>query len=78
MPHDVPHDTAINNLLKVGGAHTEFSLSAIGFKDGAHKTGIGISMYAMAAFHELPQDPQGSVVDLNCGDFGCSGVILAG
>ncbi len=78
LPHDLPHDTAINNLLQVGGVNTEFSLSAIGFKDGPHKTGVGVSMYAMAAFHELPQNPQGEVADLNCGDFGCSGVVLAG
>jgi hypothetical protein len=74
---DPPHPTTLNNLLQVGGVHTDFSLSAIGFKDGLHSTGIGVSSHHMAAFHELPPTPLGSVVDLNSGDFGCSGVILA-
>jgi hypothetical protein len=74
---DPPHPTTLNNVLQVGGINTDFSLSAIGFKDGLHSTGIGVSAHHMAAFHELPPKPLGGVVDLNSGDFGCSGVVLA-
>lgn len=71
-----PHVTALNDLLILNAAHTDFSLSGIGLKDGLHSTGIGMSAHHMAAFHELPPTALGSVIGLDSGDLGCSGVAV--
>jgi len=72
-----PHATEFKTILKVDGQATDFSLSAIGLKDGPHSTGVGMSPHHMAAFHELPPTPMGSVIELESGDLGCSGAARA-
>lgn len=68
----------LNELLKIGGAgtHPTFQLSAIGRKDGAHSTAIGVTPLHMAAFHELPETDTGVPVQLHSGTMGCSGAAV--
>ena len=74
-----PHSTdALNNLLTFDGQKTDFSLSGIGKKDGAHSTGIGIMEVHMSAIHELPKLMGGPTSLFVSGDLGCSGGAIGG
>jgi hypothetical protein len=71
-----PHVTSLNDLLTVNGRKTDFSLSAIGFRDGSHSTGVRVKARHMLAFHELPLDDSHPPIDLESGELGCSGAVL--
>jgi hypothetical protein len=69
------HPTSLNQILKVNGQPTHFTLSGIGKKDAGHPTQVGMTARHMAAFFELPRT-QHDTSRKRSGELGCSGAVL--